>query len=191
MTNNKCTQEGCSNTANATKDTCWSCYNRIRMFGDNKPRPRGPARIYEPECSVEDCWRTSRAKGLCHGHYQRLLIHGHPTQGRPIAKRTKPGDIDRWVEELLQTDPLPEECIRWPFSVREKGRPYWGNNLASRAILSIVIGDPGTHDDNKVLHSCRGKRLACVNPAHMSWKPLPANVRRRDTRQSSVPHLYL
>ena len=41
------------------------------------------------ECSVEGCTRNSKERGLCHGHYQRLLRLGHVQADRPLGRKTE------------------------------------------------------------------------------------------------------
>lgn len=45
--------------------------------------------MYPCECSVEGCDRPSRARGLCHLHYQRWNLHGS-TDARPKGRRPRP-----------------------------------------------------------------------------------------------------
>lgn len=58
------------------------------------------------DCSVGECTRPSRAKGLCAPHYQKLLRHGTPTPD-PSSKK-KPGpkpDPSAWRSRYNPDNP--------------------------------------------------------------------------------------
>ncbi|HSM44051.1 MAG TPA: HNH endonuclease [Acidimicrobiia bacterium] len=58
-------------------------YRRVLKNGD--PGPPGPLRS-RGICKVEDCDQVVDAKGLCHGHYQRVLRGSSLPVGAPLRK---------------------------------------------------------------------------------------------------------
>lgn len=191
MPTNRCISEECGNTANGPKGMCWSCYNRIRRYGDTQPRPRGPVRTYGDECQVRGCESPVRARGLCYSHDIELQKSGSLTPGPTARGVTKPGDIGEWVGGLLRRNPLPPECIRWPFSTRPGGHPYWGNKPARKEILLLAAGPPDRDHDIKIEQTCGGKTTGCVNPLHMEWKPFPREAGKPQTRWRRPPSEWM
>jgi hypothetical protein len=51
-------------------------------------------RLVEPGlkvCSVDGCEQVADARGLCHGHYQRVLRTGSVKEGEPLSRTKNPG----------------------------------------------------------------------------------------------------
>lgn len=42
-------------------------------------------------CSIPDCGKKVRSKGLCNPHYLRLITHGDPCAGGPLRERNHSG----------------------------------------------------------------------------------------------------
>ncbi len=98
-----CVTDGCSR-AGRTRGMCSNHYNRLRYAGRTCavdactakatfPRRHCAAHIQAQNlargnvCSVEDCPRAARAKGLCATHHRRLVEHGELTTARPQRPR--------------------------------------------------------------------------------------------------------
>lgn len=47
------------------------------------------------DCSIENCTKPAKAKGLCAMHHQRYLRHGDPHTVRP--RRTKQATSCKWI----------------------------------------------------------------------------------------------
>lgn len=58
-------------------------YRRVLKTG--KPGPAGPLRS-RGTCKAQDCDKDVDAKGLCHGHYQRVLRRSSIPIGAPLRK---------------------------------------------------------------------------------------------------------
>lgn len=63
-----CSVKNCDNTNLAAKGLCWKHYRRALKTGDTcDPFPnKGKS------CSVENCIRDAKAKGLCFMHYSKM-----------------------------------------------------------------------------------------------------------------------
>lgn len=123
------------------------------------------------ECRIEGCiGDASRGRGgsggLCCGHYMRKRRHGDP-----LAGRTAIGEIDKWIERLIKSD--PSECTLWPFAKNEQGyghiRRKGFDMLASRYICIEAHGEPEVPELDAA-HSCGMGHTGCVTPSHLSWK---------------------
>lgn len=129
-------------------------------------------------CKVEDCgasaeWSARGRKGLCRIHYSRLI-----TNGDPLCKVISPGDVTRFVDEVV-VGFAGEECLRWPFSTNTSGYGQISVNGrpigAHRHVCTIVHGPPPT-SGHLATHSCGNGHLGCVNPSHLSWKTHLGNM---------------
>lgn len=129
-------------------------------------------------CNIEGCARNAHrkawgARGMCLSHYKRQRRHGDPSLGRrPV------GEIDAWIEALLEED--PSECVLWPFSkIKDTGYAVLaraGTSVsAGRYICEKVKGTPPT-PKHEAAHSCGNGNLACVTPRHLSWKTHAENI---------------
>lgn len=118
-------------------------------------------------CSVPDCGKPHRAKGLCFMHYQRNRDHGDPLGGRvPNGEATK-----FFTEVALSHE--ADECLIWPFKMNPNGYgTIWLNGahrIVSRLICEDFNGAPAT-SRHEAAHSCGNGHLGCVNRRHLSWK---------------------
>lgn len=122
-------------------------------------------------CSIEECNRPLRSKGLCERHYWRLYKHGSPNivLKRPRCK------ID-WLEKHIHFQ--GDECLKWPFSVSKHGRgtlTIKGKNMsAPRAMCLLAHGDPPS-SSHQAAHSCGKGHEGCVNPRHLRWATASEN----------------
>lgn len=116
------------------------------------------------QCSVSDCPRPAKTRGLCNGHYHRLQRYGDPL----IKKRTDNGECQRYfIEEVIPYE--GDECLLWPYhTARGYGRVrYEGKKQdAHRLICTIAHGEPPSAD-HEAAHWC-GVR-ACCNKKHIRW----------------------
>lgn len=132
-------------------------------------------------CSVEDCSKPYKSRGLCNTHYEqwRRNSPGHPQIGDRI--QTESGTLLRWINEVAVSY-KGDDCLIWPFNkssngyglVRVNGRP----NAVHRLVCKLVHGEPPTADHESA-HSCGNGHLGCVNPAHLRWATTLENQRDR------------
>lgn len=124
-------------------------------------------------CSVENCGKRHKAKGLCRAHYERFKAHGNPLGGGTVR-----GEPMRFIQEVALNH-TGEECLVWPFSkIGSKGRSKLivdGKlRIASRYVCELVKGPPPT-PDHEAAHSCGNGHLSCIAPDHLSWKTSKEN----------------
>jgi hypothetical protein len=116
---------------------------------------------------------TSRAKGLCVKHLERLTKHGDLDHARSV------GPDLFWQNVELGTVPalLPDAgcCWMWTGNIHTNGYGKFGGThaLTHRYAYQNLIGE--IPDDLTIDHLCRVK--LCVNPWHM--EPVPAGVNSR------------
>lgn len=122
-------------------------------------------------CSIPDCSKTVRARGLCAAHYARWWLHGNP-----LAGRTPNGTPISWLQN--HTTHVGKECLTWPFAIGQLGYGivvFEGVRMnASRAMCILAHGQPPKPNYDSA-HSCGKGHLACVNPEHLSWKTRKSN----------------
>lgn len=118
-------------------------------------------------CACKGCCKPHHKKGYCRSHYWRLWRHGDP-----LAGRTPPGDLLRFIHEVAMAH-TGDECLTWPFG---KGLDGYGrvkvdgkSHLASRYVCELVRGAPPT-PDHEAAHSCGKGHEACIAPEHLWWK---------------------
>lgn len=138
-------------------------------------------------CSVEGCERNAHpkawgARGCCVSHYQRLKRHGDPLKGR-----RQEGEIDEWIEKLIEADPV--DCVPWPFHRSDKGYGLifkdQASTTASRFICKKVHGEPPT-PEHEAAHSCGKGHTGCVTPRHLEWKTHAENIADKLEHGTSV-----
>lgn len=116
-------------------------------------------------CSISDCGKAWRSRGLCGRHYQRLLAYGDP-----LAGGTFRGDPLKWIEtHAFHTS---GECLTWPFARTGKGvaNIQYGDQQMPAARLMCIMAHGGPPEiDLQTAHSCGNGHLGCVNPVHLRW----------------------
>lgn len=118
-------------------------------------------------CSIPDCGKPAKARGLCEAHYRRLLRHGDP-----LAGRTPDGEPLEFLNNMV-LGYTGNGCIDWPYSRGEGGYPLLRHNgrmvRASRLVCEHVHGSPPSpkHD---AAHLCGRGHKGCVTPRHLAWK---------------------
>lgn len=130
--------------------------------------------IADEDCSTNGYTSTlPDGRVVCNTHYGRWSRRGDP-EYKPTIKRTRRGEIDKWVAWMLEVD--DDECWLWPFdTVTPPHSPgygafgKWKNTTAARAVLKMAKGDPPDPAFHAChLSKCKGKPL-CVNPNHLYW----------------------
>jgi hypothetical protein len=120
-------------------------------------------------CSIAQCDRPLKAKGLCSSHYQRWKRLGDPLAGGPPKRPDGMSQAEAFAW-FCPGSPPSDGCWDWPAGTNEHGYGIFGwNNHPVRAhIVSHGMynpHDPVTAERPYVLHSC--DRPICVQPAHL------------------------
>lgn len=142
-------------------------------------------------CAVDSCPQTvpqrGSARGLCRGHYARLMKYGSPL-GVP-APRQYPSVATRfWAKVDLNASPpaaRPElgGCWLWTGARNDKGYgSFWGGAFDRRTYTAHGWSWTQRHGaiphDLELDHLCRVRN--CVNPAHLEPVVHKVNVDRGD-----------
>lgn len=118
-------------------------------------------------CSVLDCSKPVRARGLCPAHYKRLWRNGSPTAGR-----IPQGNAYRYLDEVVLKN-NEDHCLVWPYGRDSSGYGrVWNNGKAEnvcRIVCENVHGKPPS-PIHQAAHSCGNGHLGCVARLHIFWK---------------------
>lgn len=127
------------------------------------------------KCKVDhcNCPVESMKNGLCQKHTARLRRYGSPTH----MQGTEDGAPLAWLRHLVETLPLQNACIEWPFNIDVHGYgSIWGKKKllkAHRASLGLSQGLPLDQLPSRDIHArhlCpNGHNRKCVNPLHLAW----------------------
>ena len=113
----------------------------------------------ERKCSVEDCERPYRSRGLCSSHYNRRLRAGEIELVQP----QRPDDERFWANV-----DAGGVCWEWTAALTPKGYGMFAAkrrkmHRAHRYAWALLVGE--IPQAMTLDHVCRNKR--CVNPDHM------------------------
>lgn len=117
-----------------------------------------------PICSIQECGKPAKTRGLCGAHYNRLQRNGDP-----LAGRTPEGKPMKFIHQVaLKSD--VDDCINWPFHKTGNGYAFLAMGkkkcIVSRYVCEIVNGAPND-ENHQAAHSCNNR--SCVNPRHLRW----------------------
>ena len=123
-------------------------------------------------CSVADCPKPTKNRGMCWGHYQRRRRHGDPNGGASGPHEPMRLRIERYVERDANG------CWLWMGALNRAGYAQLYLNGAARLAHRLAYAEHvGPIPDGLPLdHLCRVKR--CVNPDHLEPVTASENVRR-------------
>lgn len=148
-------------------------------------------------CTIDNCNRPSKGRGLCAAHYARQRRWGNPLAGRPSWG---PGFPDTLWTNVDKCGPPPDDrpdlgpCWIWtgpiqhvagyaqiyvPVSVRRPGATK--TQFVHRVVYELEHGEitAGLQLD----HLCRVR--ACCNPAHLEPVTIAENIRRGHAARSA------
>jgi hypothetical protein len=109
--------------------------------------------IAQSHCSVLDCEREIKGRGLCSLHYDRWRTHGDPNE---VKTRKR----------IIVCVITSRGCWEWQGSRNQQGYANSGKGRVHRLVLAAKLGRPiktGLH----ALHECDNP--CCVNPDHL-WE---------------------
>lgn len=117
-------------------------------------------------CSIPDCGKPYRAKGLCNTHYELNRLR------TKRGKNKKRGEVQKfYLETVLGYE--GEECLLWPYNRSVKGYAVMMANgkcvRVSRHLCIEVNGPPPT-DSHHAAHNCGRGKDGCVTKSHLQWK---------------------
>jgi hypothetical protein len=178
-----CSIEECQKPVRA-RGWCATHWSRWQRTGTPHLLPREPR---EPrQCSVAGCSRPHWARTWCNMHYRRWKANGDPTVSRRL----------RWPETLTQRmEPQPNGCIHFTGPILDTGYGLVWNGTkqqaAHRAAYEFFVGPiPEGYTIDHECHNadltCRRGNLCphrrCINPEHLTPKPLLENWRAARAR---------
>lgn len=122
------------------------------------------------ECSVDDCQKKEKSRGLCAMHYERVRLYGD-VNFVTCRKGEKRGPRHKDLSAMLNSRSEPEgECLVWRGSIKQNGygslmATYKGEQFAYAHRLSYRIHNGEIPDGMHIDHTCWNR--ACINPAHL------------------------
>lgn len=172
-----CEVDGCGKAARGSGLLCNA--HRIRQWRHGDPTAGSYGRTRRKDwpdtCTVVNCSKPPRTRGLCSAHYARESRNGDPTAGR-VSR----GSIEKFIQDVaLAHDSV--ECLPWPFARNPAGYAIQSTHkgrlsgIVSRHICILAHGEPpsATH---VAAHSCGNGHLGCVNPKHLRWATSKENA---------------
>ena len=125
-------------------------------------------------CSIEDCPRPVKFRGLCRPHYRRWKAHGEPTAGG-----ASPAMRLAFIERAV-THPGPD-CLIWPYGRNGRGYAEVKSQARSTGVHRIVCSrvHGNAAPNMEAAHSCGRGHDGCVTGAHLSWKSRADNFQDR------------
>lgn len=115
-------------------------------------------------CSIPDCGKLSRKKGLCNSHYERQRLYGSP-----LAGGTKKGELLRYLMQVVFKHES-DDCLVWPYAKIKTGYgriKYDGKPRYVHRIVCERSHGPEPMSSMDVAHSCGN--ASCVNYRHLRW----------------------
>lgn len=105
------------------------------------------------------------AKGLCNSHYWQMHKGRELT---PLSYRRN--QCMPWIEEHSTYE--GDDCLKWPFSVSDKGYASVKRDGASGAacpVMCEIAHGPKPSPIHEAAHSCGKGHEGCINPKHLRW----------------------
>lgn len=116
-------------------------------------------------CSIANCGKPVRSRGLCSPHYYRNRRHNDPEAGN----RSR-GEAEAWAREHASF--AGDDCLIWPFNRNRGGYGVFKSERvrwkAHRFICTLAFGPPPT-PRHEAAHSCGKGAAGCVSPRHLRW----------------------
>lgn len=113
-------------------------------------------------CSVENCGKPTKTKGLCGAHYRRFLRHGDPLKGG------LPKGVARDFVNHIMPYTAPANCLIWPFGKTKAG---YGVIMRNTTVfvhhIACEMRNGVRPEGMYAAHNCGNP--ACCNPHHLRW----------------------
>lgn len=111
-------------------------------------------------CSIPDCGKSVRSRGLCSAHYSRFRRYGSTD-----ARRAPDGAGASFIADALKSE--TDDCILWPYYKRNGG--YGAATVDGTFVAAHRYVCEQTHgpSDLYACHKCGVP--ACINPRHLRW----------------------
>lgn len=129
-------------------------------------------------CSISNCGKPVKSRGLCNAHYTRQLRHGDVMEEKAVG--TSNGECMRFIREVVLNHD-GDECLAWPYSrAKGYGHVWLGEKMiyAHRYVCTLVHGEPPS-EDHQCAHSCGNGHLGCVAKNHLRWATQSENMADR------------
>ena len=125
------------------------------------------------KCSITNCEKPIKARGLCASHYQNLWRTGDPM--RPLVRAAG----ERALRRVDRSDPAA--CWVWSGAMDGQGYGHLragpaGAGFVRAHIAAYEHGFGKVPDGLELDHLCRNK--LCINPAHLEPVTHAENLRR-------------
>lgn len=121
-------------------------------------------------CSIPDCCKPVRSRGMCSIHYRRSL---REDSGR--TPRTSKGAPLQWLFDHLAYD--GPDCLIWPFSRYSDGSGHVileGKHTSAHRLVCTIVDGPAPTEDHVAKLSCGPTSSGCCHPGHVYWAdPIP------------------
>jgi hypothetical protein len=132
------------------------------------------------ECSVEGCFNSSAALGLCGKHYWRHVRHGDPLYVNP--KKTYGSPIERFMTKIEMV--TESGCWIWIGHIDSCGYGRFRFKRQSAGLahrFAFKMKNPDVDIDGlEVCHKC--DLPCCVNPDHLFVGTHKDNMNDRDAK---------
>lgn len=119
-------------------------------------------------CSIPDCGKPTKARGLCSAHYQRQRTYGHPLGGGP--SRAPVGSLLKWMQSNSSYGGAA--CLRWPFAYDTDGYAkmrFQGQQMRAHRVMCIIAHGSPPNSTVQAAHNCGKGHEGCLNPNHLRW----------------------
>lgn len=130
-------------------------------------------------CKIRGCLKEAHCKGLCFGHYRKLLRYGDPLSGG-----TQNGALSRTVFGIAFGEKT-DDCVIWPHTRSSDGYGYRqkrGRKVKVHRLICRIVNGAAPSALHVVAHSCGKGHEGCVNPHHLRW------ATRRENTADMVGH---
>lgn len=119
-------------------------------------------------CSVDDCGKPARSRGLCNAHHLRLLRRGSTASARMNGRLA--------YAHILEH--MYEDCPKWPFRRNKQGYGVLSLDGRDRLVHNLVceLVNGKQPPNYEAAHECGKGSSGCFGAACLSWKTHAENM---------------